>query len=495
MKPIKTMIVVGAQTCCALLGGTARLRRAQQVWAPTAKPYSARAFGLFLALVFSASLAHASNLVPAARQKKPLLLTGGMVVTVSGVTHDKADVLIVDGKIAQIAPTIAAPAGADVIDVKGKRVYPGFIAAQTVLGLVEISGARQTVDSAETGALNPNARTQTALNPDSELLPVARANGILTALSVPAEKASGAARGQLIAGTSTLIRLDGWTYEDLTLRAAVGMHVYWPGMRLNRDSKNAKLLSAQQKDVDGELRTLDDAFTLARGYARSKAAGRAGFETDIRWEAMVPVVKGEQRVFVHADEQKQIRAALVFAKKHDLKIVLVGGLDAWRVAAELKAANVPVIVGGTQRLPLRRDDDYEAPYANPARLHAAGVKFCIAGGQSGASEVGNERNVPYYAARAAAHGLPREVALRAVTLGAAEVLGVEAELGSLDVGKRATLMVTDGDPLEIPTQVELAFIDGAQIDLRSRHTQLYEKYRERLRRLQPATPVKPGSEQ
>jgi imidazolonepropionase-like amidohydrolase len=156
-----------------------------------------------------------------------------------------------------------------------------------------------------------------------------------------------------------------------------------------------------------------------------------------------------------------------------------------------------VIIGGTQRLPLRRDDDYEAPYANPARLHAAGVQFCIAGGIDGPRDVGNERNVAYYAARAAAHGLPRDVALRSVTLGAAEVLGVEKELGSIEVGKRATLMVTNGDPLEIPTQIEMAFIDGAQIDLRSRHTQLYEKYRERLRRLQPvppATPKPPGTE-
>lgn len=453
-------------------------------------------FGCMIAaLLLGTTIAQANNLLPAARQTKPVLLTGGMVITVSGATHAQADVLFVDGKIAQIAPTIAAPAGAEVIDVKGKRVYPGFIAAQTVLGLVEISGARQTVDTAETGNINPNVRTQTALNPDSELLPVARANGILTALSVPVEKVSGAAKNNLIAGTSTLIRLDGWTWEDLTVRAAMGMHVYWPAMRLNRDAKSAKSPSAQQKSVDDELRTLDDAFTLARAYARTKAAGRAGFVTDIRWEAMLPVMKGEQRVFVHADEQKQIRAALVFAKKHSLKIVIVGGLDAWRVAEELKAAKVPVIVGGTQRLPLRRDDDYEAPYANPARLHAAGVTFCIAGGQSGASEVGNERNVPYYAARAAAHGLPRDVALRSVTLGAAEVLGVEAELGSLDIGKRATLIVTDGDPLEIPTQVERAFIDGAQVDLRSKHTQLYEKYRERLRRLQPGTPVKAGTEQ
>ena len=434
-------------------------------------------------------VAHATNLVPAARQTKPVLLTGGTIVTVSGATLDRADVLLVDGKIAQVAAKITAPAGAEVIDVKGKRVYPGLIDAQTLLGLVEISGARQTVDSAEIGAINPNARTQTALNPDSELIPVARANGVLTALAVPAEKASGAPKGNLIAGTSTLIRLDGWTWEDLTLRAPVGMHVYWPAMRLSRDAKNAKSLTAQQKEIDGEVRTLDDAFTLARAYAQAKAAGRAGLDTDLRWEAMLPAVKGELRVFIHAEEQKQIRAALAFAKKHELKIVIVGGLDAWRVADELKAAGVPVIVGGTQRLPLRRDDDYEAAYANPARLHAAGVAFCIAGGQDGPRDIGNERNVPYYAARAAAHGLPREVALRSVTLGAAEVLGVAGELGSIEVGKRATLIVTDGDPLEIPTQVERAFIDGAAVDLRSRHTQLYEKYRERLRRLQPSAPV------
>ncbi len=446
--------------------------------------------GRGLALGMAAGLlacAQASNLLPAPRQKAPVLLTSGMVVTVSGATHAKADVLLVDGKIAQIAPTIAPPAGAEVIDVKGKRVYPGLVDAQTLLGLVEISGARQTVDTAEVGAINPNARTQTALNPDSELIPVARANGVLTALTVPAERVSGAPRGNLIAGTSTLIRLDGWTWEDLTLRAPVGLHVYWPGMRLNRDAKNAKSLPAQQKEIDTELRTLDDAFTLARSYARAKAAGRAGFATDLRWEAMLPFLRGEQRIFIHADEQKQIRAALLFAKKHELKMVLAGGLDAWRVAAELKAAGVPVIVGGTQRLPLRRDDDYEAPYANPARLQAAGVAFCIAGGLSGPSEIGNERNLPYYAARAAAHGLAPELALRSVTLGAAEILGVGAELGSIDVGKRATLIVTDGDPLEIPTQVERAFIDGAQIDLRSRHTLLYEKYRERLRRLEPAT--------
>jgi hypothetical protein len=345
---------------------------------------------------------------------------------------------------------------------------------------MEIGSARQTNDVAENGPINPNARTQTALNPDSEHLPVTRANGILTALAVPAERAATGARLNLIAGTSTLIRLDGWTWEDLTLRPAVAMHIYWPTMRSAGTGGAGGGLA--QRGGDSQGRQLDEAFATARAYAQSKAAGNKQLDTDLRWEAMLPVLNGAQRVFVHADEVKQIRAALAFARKQKIAITIVGGIDAWRVADELKAADVPVVVGGTERLPLRRDDDFEAPYANPARLHAAGVRFCIAG--KGTGDLGHERNLGLYAGRAAAHGLPPEVALRAVTLSAAELLGVESELGSIDVGKRATVIVTNGDPLEVATQVELAFIDGARIDLRSRHTQLYDKFNERLRRVQ-----------
>lgn len=424
----------------------------------------------------------APTILPAARQQKPIVLSGGKVVTVSGPTFAQADVLIVDGRIAQIAAKITAPAGAEIIDVSGRSVYPGLIAAHTQLGLMEIGSAKQTNDIAEIGPINPNARAQTALNPESDHLPVTRANGVLTALAVPADRAGAGSRLNLVAGSSTLIRLDGWTWEDLTLRATVAMHIYWPAMRLDRDSKNAAPLATQQKSIDSQVRVIEETFALARAYARTKASGQVLADTDLRWEAMLAVLRGEQRVFVHADELKQIRAALAFARKQELAITIVGGLDAWRVADELKAANVAVIVSGTERLPGRRDDDYEAAYANPARLHAAGVRFCIAG--KGMGDLGHERNLANHAARASAHGLPRDAALRSVTLSAAELLGVEAELGSIEAGKRATLIVTDGDPLEIPTQVHLAFIDGAKIDLRSRHTQLYEKYNERLRRLQ-----------
>jgi imidazolonepropionase-like amidohydrolase len=435
---------------------------------------------LLLAALSSVSVQAASQILPGLPQTKPVLLTGGMVVTVSGPVLEQADVLLVDGRIAKIGTKLEAPPGAEVLEVRGKRVYPGLIAANTQLGLVEISGARQTVDIAENGPINPNARTQTALNPESDHLPVTRANGILTALVAPAVRAGTGMRLNLIAGTSTLIRLDGWTWEDLTLRAAVAMHVYLPTMRLDRESRAPRPLAAQQKEIDAQLRALHEAFNTARAYALSKSRPGAEVETDLRWEAMMPVLRGEQRVFVHADELKQIRAALAFARQQQLSIVIVGGLDAWHIADELKAANVPVIITSTDRLPQRRDDDYEAAYANPARLHAAGVRFCISG--EGPGDVGKERNLGIYAARAAAHGLPPEIALRSVTLSAAELLGVEAELGSIDVGKRATLIVTDGDPLEISTRVQLAFIDGARVDLRSRHTELYEKYHERLRR-------------
>ena len=444
-----------------------------------------------LALLAATPLA-ASTIIPATRPAKPILLSGGTVVTVSGPTLPTADVLIVDGRIAGVGAKLAAPAGTETIDVRGRRVYPGLIAAATHIGLVEIAGAKPTVDAAEIGALNPNARAQTAINPDSEIIPVARLNGILTALSVPTSRAGAGGRANLLSGTSTLLRLDGWTFEDLALRPMAALHLAWPETR-RPATAGASAGPAQQRALEAQIRTLDDAFAGARNYARAKAANRAA-DTDLRWEAMLPAIRGEMPVFVQADDVRQIRGALAFAKKHELKLTILGGLDAWRVADELKAANVAVIVTGTDRLPSRRDDDFEAAYANPARLHAAGVKFCIAGTLGIGTSVGNERNLPYHAGRAAAHGLPPEIALRAITLSAAEILGVALELGSIETGKRATLIVTDGDPLEIPTQVQLAFIDGAQIQLRSRHTELNAKYSERLKRVGDPRPASAGTQ-
>ena len=445
----------------------------------TTAPFMTKRKFSFAALfaLLAISVAHASPFVPAKRPAAPVLLKGGEVHTVTGAVLAKTDVLLVDGKIAQIGAGLAAPVGALVIDVTGKRVYPGLISASSQLGTEEISSVRATVDSAETGAINPNARAQVAVNADSELIPVTRANGVLTVLTTPTTTSDAQPSSGLLAGTSALLRLDGWNWEDMTLRAAVGIHINWPAAAEGRRGRNRGGEDAQKR-VEEQVKALRHAFASAKAYLRARA-GAMPVETDLRWEAMLPALRGEMPVFVHADDLKQISAALDWARDEGVKMILVGGRDAWRVADRLKAADVAVVIGGTFELPARRDDGYDDIYANAGKLHGAGVRFCIAGSSGPAASSTNARNLPYEAAMAAAFGLPADEALKAITLYPAQILGVAGELGSIETGKRATLIVTDGDPLEIPTQVEMAFIDGARIDLRSRHTELYNKYRQR----------------
>jgi imidazolonepropionase-like amidohydrolase len=422
--------------------------------------------------------ASGSTVLPARPQTTPVLLRGGTVFPVSGPPIQDGEVLFADGEIVAVGRALRVPPGTEIVDTRGRHVYPGLIAACTRLGLAEISAVRPTVDTVELGTMNPSVRAQVAINPESALIPVARANGVLTALSVPA------VRPHSIAGTSALIRLDGWTWEDMTLRAEAALHVYWPSMAVDRRATAKTPPAAQAAEISATIASLDEALAQARAYAAERAgAGAEGKPVDLSLAALVPVVRGERKVFVHADEVKQILAALAWAKRQGLTITLVGAVDAWRVVDTIREAGVGVVLTGVNRLPLRRDDPYDAVFALPAALHAAGVPFCISTHPDATSGFGNERNVPYEAAKAVGYGLPAEVALASVTLEAARMLGVGDELGSLEVGKRATLIVTDGDILQIPTRVEAAFVDGARIDLRSRHTELYEKYRERIERL------------
>lgn len=416
--------------------------------------------------------AGASDQVPAPAQTKPIALVGGTVHTVTGANVENGVIVFVGGKITAIGRDADIPAGAERISIPGRHVYPGLIAANTSLGLVEIGSVRATRDYAEVGDINPNVRAEVSVNPDSELLPVARANGLTMALTVP--------RGGVIAGTSALIVLDGWTWEDLTFRAPVGMHLFWPRMSVSRSPFDRRSKKERLKQRDANLKKIKRTFARARAYARARAAERERgvprHESDMRWEAMLPVLNGDVPVFIHADGIEEIQAAVDWASAEKVAAVLVGGYDAWRVADLLEANHIPVIITGTHRTPRRRWEDYDAPFTLPAKLFEAGVKFCIAtsGGGFGSAHV---RNLPYNAATAAAYGLPKEEAIRAVTLYPAQILGVGDRVGSLEVGKDATLIVTDGDPLEITTQVVMEFIGGRAVDLSSRHTQLYEKYR------------------
>ncbi len=422
----------------------------------------------------------ASDEIPAAAQSKPILLTGATVHTVSGADIENGQILLVDGKIQALGASINAPAGTEVIDVTGKQIYPGLISANTVLGLIEIGSVRATDDQAEVGSINPNARAEVAFNPDSELLPVTRSNGILTALSVPQSK------GGLVSGTSALMKMDGWTWESMIVKAPVGLHIFWPDMAINRDPLFPKSPEDQQKEIDEAIRKLEETFATARAYLKAKKAQVT--DTDLRWQAMTPVLEGKIPVFIHASQLAQIERAVQWADQQQLKMVLVGGQDAWRVASLLQAKDIPVIISPVIGLPLRRWEAYDSAYTNPAKLAAAGVRFCIA--TDGTSfEAPHDRNLPYQAGMAAAFGLPKAEALKAITLYPAQILGVSTRLGSLEVGKDATLIVTNGDPLEILTNVEMAYIEGRKIDLTNRQTRLYDKYRQKYEQLKKVTPA------
>jgi len=421
--------------------------------------------------------AGASDQIPAPKQTRPVAITGATIHTVSGPVIENATIVFDEGKISAIGSDAAIPAEAERVEAGGKHVYPGLIAANTCLGLVEVSAVRATRDYAETGDVNPNVRAEVSVNPDTELLPVARANGITMALTIPL---SG-----VISGTSALIRMDGWTWEDLTYAAPIGLHVFWPSAAPNPWGPT-RSEAERKKRRDDNIAKIEGAFESARAYAKARAAtearGETFYDTDLRWEAMIPVLEREIPVFVHADDMSDIEAAVDWAASENLDLVIVGGYDAWRLADLLRANHVSVIVADIHRTPQRRWEDYDTPFELPLRLYEAGVPFCIAtgGGGFGSAHV---RNLPYHAAMAAAYGLPKEEAIRSVTLYPAQILGVGDRVGSLEVGKDATLIVTDGDPLEITTHVELEFIDGRRIDLHSRHTQLYEKYKAKYEQL------------
>jgi imidazolonepropionase-like amidohydrolase len=424
---------------------------------------------LAVILLLNIATAHPQNYgqIPAPPQDHAIALINATVHPVSGPVMENAAVLFENGKIIGIGKDVQIPSGTEKIDVAGKHVYPSLIDANTALGLVEIGAVRATRDLAEAGSINPNARAETALNPDSELLPVARANGVALALSVP--------QGGVISGTSAFIMLDGWTWEQLTLKAPAGLHVNWPRMTIRRSPFFQQSDEEQRKQMNENLKKIRDAFAEARAYKKAKEAeqqkGVPYHATDSRWEAMIPVLEKKVPVFVNANEIKQIQAAVQWASDEDVKLVVIGGSDAWRVADLLKAKDIPVVYGPIHDTPNRRWEAYDTPFTTPMKLHQAGVRFCIA-----SFDDSNVRNLPYQAATAAAYGLPQEEALKAITLYPAQILGVADRVGSLDVGKDATLIVADGDPLEIKTQTSQLFIQGRKIDLGNKQRALYEKY-------------------
>jgi len=358
------------------------------------------------------------------------------------------------------------PPEAKVIDGQGLHLWPGLIDCNTVLGLVEIGSVRGTVDHTESGSANPSVEAWTAVNPSSELIPVARAGGILLAVTAP--------RGGLVSGRSSLLALDGWTVNDLVRKRVVGLSVAWPAMPRERPTPQPDEPPARDwNDSVHDLATLLDEARVYR--AAGTARGGEARDADIAWSALDGVLDEKVPVWVQATTETQIRTALDWAEEAHVGLVLIDGGDGWRCADALAARRVPVVIDPV-RLPLRDYEPYDTPFTAAAKLHAAGVRVVF--GTGGASDV---RELPRLAARAVAYGLPEAVGVRALTLTAAEILGVEDRYGSLEPGKSATCILVEGDLLDVRMRVRRAWIDGREVDLENRHTRLYEKYRGRPR--------------
>ena len=422
----------------------------------------------------SSALAAAALLVAGAAGAETLALVGATVHTVGAGDLAPGVVVVENGKITAVGRDLTPPAGAKVVDLAGKHLYPGFVDVQSTLGLVEVGSVRGTVDTTEIGEDNANIHAEVAFNSDSILIPVAIAGGVLTAHIVP--------DGGIVNGTSAVMTLRGWNWRDMTLASGVGMHLTYP-----RTAQGERRFGPPQseedfkKEKDKALKALQDIFDGARAYQKARAAVLAkqgpAVELDPRLEALIPLFEGKMPLFIHADEQTQIASALDWAKKEKLaRVVLVAGEDAQYLAARLAADKIPVVLNGVLAMPNRRSEAYDAAYAAAGVLHAAGVQVAIATGD-GASMA---RNLPFHAGMAAAFGLPKDVALRSITLTPAEILGVADRVGSIAVGRDATLFSSDGDALEARTRIERAWIAGAEMDLTRNHQwELYQKYKNR----------------
>jgi imidazolonepropionase-like amidohydrolase len=432
-----------------------------------------KTLSLPLALIVAFSAGLASDQIPAKKQDHPIALVGGTIHPVTGPVVENGTLLFDAGRIIAVGRPITFPDRTEIIDITGKHVYPGLISADTYLGLVEIGAVRASVDRNETGRINPNVRAEAAVNPESELIPVTRSNGITMFVTSPS--------GGLISGTSALMLSDGWTWEEMTYKSPAALIVNWPRMTIARAPWIRQSEEEQKKEQEKALNELAESFRMARGYMLAKKASADGgpaHDTDVRWEAMIPVLEGKVPVLVWASEVRQIQAAVAWAAQENVKLIIGGGHDAWRLTELLKRYDVPVLAGGIHRLPSRRFESYDEPFVLPRKLHEAGVRFAIIS----QDEAAHERSLPYQAGMAAAYGLPKDEALKALTIYPASIFGVGDRVGSLETGKDATIIVTTGDPLEITTQVEMEFIQGRKIDLSNRHTTLNAKYREKYRR-------------
>ncbi len=418
----------------------------------------------------------------AAQESDTYAVRGATIHTVGNGVIENGTIVLRGGRIIAVGANVDIPAGAEIIDGTGKHVYPGMVDAFSRLGLTEIGSVSATNDQSEMGNWNPHLNAYTAIHPASEHIPVARANGITHTLAAPGSGGGGFRGGGGsggIAGQATLIHLDGWTVEEMQIEKSAAMVVSWPSMNTRSFNfqtfrQEERSFTEAQREYDERVAELEEWFTAARHYKQAMASGSTRVERDLQLEHLARVLDGGLKVIIQANDKRQIESAVEFAERWNLDLVLAGANGARELADMLAEKNIPVILGPVQRLPEQRDDPYDDPNTLPGVLADAGVQIAFATFNSSDS-----RTLPYEAANAVSFGLPQEAALAAITLGPARILGVADRLGSLEIGKVGNVIVADGDPLEITTEIEHVFIKGVPVDLDNKHRSLWEKYKAR----------------
>lgn len=410
------------------------------------------------------------TMTPSPKQTQPIAITNATVHVGNGQVINNATIVMIDGKITAVGTNVTPPANAQIVNAQGKQVYPGLILASTNLGLVEIPSVRATNDVQEIGEMNPNVRSIVAYNTDSKIINTLRSNGILLANIVP--------EGGLLSGTSSVVQLDAWTWDDAAYKMDAGVHFNMPSM-LARPRGFGNFGGGgngpNQPPSDPVKEGLEKVDRMKSFFREAKAYKEEGVhaETNLKYDAIKGLFDKSQKLYVHANTVKQMLVALDFVKEFGFDVVIVGGSDSWQIADLLKQNNVSVILGQPHALPTLPDDAVDQPYKTAAMLQKAGVVFAINDddGQT------RGRNLPFNAGTAAAYGLTKEQALQSITLNAARVLGVEKQTGSIEVGKDANIIISDGDILDMRTsQVTDAFIQGRKIDLNDKQKQLNDKY-------------------
>lgn len=422
-----------------------------------------------LSCVCSLAIATAQQ-TPAANQAKSILIQGATLHIGDGSVLENGMLGIDNGKIVELGEAgTQQNSYATTIDAKGKHLYPGFIAANSTVGMVEIDAVRPTNDLNEIGTFLPHIRTIIAYNAESKVVESLRPNGILTAQIVPT-------RGR-IAGSSSVVQLDAWNWEDASLKTDEGIHVYWPrSYRSGNASKGEDPLVYDQKNYSKQVDELKQYLVKAKTFQKGERP------KNLPNAALAGVFTGAQQVYLHAEEKRQILDGIDLLKKQGIQhIVLVGGDDAHLVLPYLKEHNIPVILSRPHRLPNTADEDVKLPFKMAKLLMDAGLTITI--DVSGRMERMNTRNLPFYAGTFAAYGVAKEKAVEMITLNAAKILGIDERLGSLEVGKDATVFIAEGDALDMRTnQLSHAFIQGREISLETHQTELWKRYMEKFSR-------------